>query len=281
MLNQVAFCSIEDDIFYLNPDGTKYNENSSNYPKIDEFEMRLFEKKYTAEPIEIRLNRIENKIFRRISNGVPLTQRMSKISMHFDRKDISQSDFAMLNKIEKKVFGLEQEDDMQARIERLEVNVFGMFQDGDYKKRISLLSKATLKEKVKEQQYQPFYPYGPVKKSFMNKFKGTMTGYTLPTSQQYCQIPQPTHTYNNYNSNSYPQIPNYQRYQNPYQAYTREQMQKVHQNYDSFFGKNVYNNDFQEMFSADVADEIYNEDGTFRKYKSKSKGGVGVKIIRD
>ncbi len=48
---------------YLNSDGTQYSSNGVNYPKVNELEKLILNANFSDQPLDIRLARLEQRIF--------------------------------------------------------------------------------------------------------------------------------------------------------------------------------------------------------------------------
>lgn len=64
---------------YLNYDGSAYNPEDVNYPKINELEKLIFNNNYSKQPIEYRLARLERSVFGAIQRG-NLNDRVDKLA---------------------------------------------------------------------------------------------------------------------------------------------------------------------------------------------------------
>ena len=177
-----------------------------NYPKISQVEGILFHRTYEREDIYNRLNRIEQKMFRRKFSGMPLASRMDNILANVDEGmmyGISSRDIA---KLESRVFGRTfPQDDAETRITRLEKEMLGAMQGGNLRQRFQTVKTAakhynTYPEiAARNSAFSPNYYNSPrmQRQSFLGKFldyvaggfgMGTMTGFTPSMYDPYSQF---------------------------------------------------------------------------------------------
>ncbi len=64
---------------YLNSDGSTYTSNDVNYPRVNELEKLIFNSEYREQPLEIRLARLEQRIFGAAQRG-DLNARLDRLS---------------------------------------------------------------------------------------------------------------------------------------------------------------------------------------------------------
>lgn len=295
-ISDSAFCKInQDDILYMNPDGSFSSENAIPFAKIKEIERKIFKKDFATENVDKRLSRLEKSIFKKTQNNLSSKARAEKIIDFIDKKEISDPNLDALSKMERKIFGTEiSTDTIERRLERLEINTFGTFQDGNHESRIRKLKTALLNDRENIEKYSynneeilphsynsspsipQILPNSQAQNQWRYKtrtnnnpfFQGAMTGYTIPP--YYVKVP---------NRTPITRAGKRRAIAANQHNYIQEQMSKIHQNFDEFFG-NVYPDSMHEFFSTGIGEENYGPSG-YNKYKSKSIGGASVKIIRD
>lgn len=274
---QSAYCEIVIDnlpeVKYRNPDGTEFVPNSTSYPKISEIERLTFNRTFEDEPIEIRLNRLESKLYKKDYSNLSLAQRVEAIENTLDEKSISRKDKNTLASLEKKIFNKTYNDeDTQSRIQRLERSILGANQSGNLTSRIETLKVASssLEDQSRQlaqmpyQNFQndPYQPQNGFKNAIKNAFNmfssGGMTGFS-PSVNSFPSY-QPYSANNMYNGA-------YQPYQNQGQNFYYPAPQQ---------NNNTY---YRDIFKDNSGDEMYYTDGQYYKDLKSTQGGMGVTII--
>ncbi len=277
---QCAFCEIAIDnlpqIKYRNPDGTEFVPNSASYPKISEIEKLTFNKTFEDEPIEIRLSRLESKLYRKDYSNLSLAQRVETIENTLDEKSVGNKGKNTLSSLEKKVFNKTYDkESAQERIERLEKSILGANQCGDLNSRIATLKTASssLEEQTRQladmQQYNfqndPYRVQNGLKnmvKNFFSPFsQGSMTGFTPPV-------------------NSSPYYQPYSAYQNPAQTMYNNAWNNINNPYGASYPQNNGGTYYRDIFQDNGGDEMYYTDGQYYKDLRSTSGGCGVTIIK-
>jgi|GEM_PF-4707162 len=64
---------------YMNLDGTTYVPSSVNYPRVNELEKLIFQAEFHDQPLEIRLSRLEQRVFGATQRG-DLNARLDKLA---------------------------------------------------------------------------------------------------------------------------------------------------------------------------------------------------------
>ena len=117
---------------------------SSDYPKINFAEKKLFGHTFAKEDITHRLSRLEKRLFKTDYPYMSLAERTDNISSQVGLDQyagISQNELA---KMEQRIFmKIYPKDDVQMRITRLEKEIFGAMQAGDLDERFDVLRSAT------------------------------------------------------------------------------------------------------------------------------------------
>ncbi len=272
---QNAYCEIVFDnlpeVKYRNPDGTEFVPNSASYPKISEIEKLTFNRTFEDEPIEIRLSRLESKLYKKDYSSQSLAQRVEAIENTLDEKSISRKDKNTLSSLEKKIFNKTyDQESSQSRIQRLERSVLGANQSGNLTSRIETLKVASssLENQSKQlaqmpyQNFQndPYQPQNGFKNAIKNAFnmfsQGSMTGFS-PSVNSFPNY-QPYSANNMYNGA-------YQPYQNQGQGFYYPTPQN-----------NTY---YRDIYKDNSGDEMYYTDGQYYKDLRSTSGGMGVTII--
>ncbi len=272
---QCAHCEIVienlPEVKYRNPDGTEFVPDSTNYPKISEIEKLTFNRTFEEEPIEIRLSRLESRLYKKDYSTLSLAQRVEAIENTLDEKSINKKDKNTLSSLEKKIFNKTYENEStQNRIQRLEKSVLGANQSGNLTSRIETLKVASSSlenqsKQLAQMPYQNFQndPYkmqGGFKNAIKNAFsafsQGNITGFspgvnTFPAYQPYSA------------NNMYNGV--YQPYQNQGQNFYYPTQQN-----------NTY---YRDIFKDNSGDEMYYTDGQYYKDLKSTSGGMGVTII--
>lgn len=276
---QCAFCEITFDnlpeLKYRNPDGTEFVPNSASYPKISEIERLTFNKTFEDEPIEIRLSRLESKLYKKDYSQNSLAQRVETIENTLDEKCISNKEKNTLASLEKKIFNQTYSNQSaKERVERLEKSVLGANQCGDLNSRIATLKTASssLEDQSRQlanmQQYNfqndPYRPQNGLKnmvKNFFSPFSGgSMTGFSPPvTSSPYYQP--------------------YSAYQNPAQNMYNRAWNNINTNQPYANPQGANNTFYRDIFQDNGGDEMYYTDGQHYKDLRSTSGGCGVTII--
>ncbi len=305
MLSQVAFGTTNlpkvETPMYMNSDGSLYNPQEVAYPKVTQIEQIILNKTYESEPIDIRLERLERKIFRRTFSNYSLAQRMDNLTNSVAESGVDSKDKRALIQLETRVFARNYNSDTtKSRVERLERKMFGASQSGDLTLRIRNLQTAI-------NGYRNYAGYNNY-----NTYTPSYTTTYLPTYF-------PSYRPNTYRPNYYYRRPTTRIYRNP-GAYPRYsswinpvyaltsyfrgamtgytvpvQNQNAVQGYnydDEYYDDNGSLNTNQgqydrqpnitrDIFSNDGTDEFYYNNGEYYRRNSKTNGGLGVTIIDD
>lgn len=117
---------------------------NESYPKITQLEFNLFKRTYEKETIYNRLIRIENRIFRRNFNNMPLASRVDNIMANIDPGIMYNISTRELASLEAKVLGRTYpNDDTESRITRLEKEMLGAMQGGNLTQRFNTVKTAS------------------------------------------------------------------------------------------------------------------------------------------
>ena len=241
------------DVEYKNYDGTTFIPNSENYPRISKIEEMLFLKTFEQEPIEIRLKRIEQKLYKKENINLALSERVELISKKLDEMSISNKDKSTLTTLERKIFNQAYlNDNIESRTQRLEKYILGAIQQGELNQRIATLKTACAS--IGNEQYQ-MQTYPQINQSIGTKLKnalnfmttGALTGFSPPVRNYY----------------------------NPYQNYS-----PYMQNTMPYYPQMPMNNpNLQNMFGFSDGGEMYYDNGEYIRKIKNIGGNCGVKII--
>ncbi len=313
LLTQVAFGATNlpkvEEPMYMNADGSLYNPKEVAYPKVTQIEQIVLNKAYESEPIDIRLDRLERKIFKRTFSNYSLEQRMENLTSSVAEANVDPKDKRALIQLETRVFARNYNSDgTKSRIERLEHKMFGASQSGDLTLRIRNLQVAI----------NGYGNYASYNTYTMQQPAPTYTSTYLPS-----WVPAYTRTYrpNYYNrrpaTRMYRQPGAYRRHSSwlrPAQAitsyfkgaltgytvpvYNQNTVYPQCSSYDDeyYYGNNnnnslttnpsqYYNyqkpNNVRDIFSNDGTDEFYYNNGQYYRRNTSTNGGLGVTIIDD
>lgn len=186
------------------PPQDNYGYNS--YPKVSQVENILFKQSFDNEDIYYRLNRIEQKMFKKTNTNLSLAERLDYVISRIDPAQMYNIPLDGLAKAEYKIFNRQYpNDDLETRIIRLEKEMLGAMQSGNLDERYEVVASAAKHYNAfPYTDQQPFgqqpYTYGNtmangtsnavpsstggVKGVFQNilgaMIGGTLTGYTPP-----------------------------------------------------------------------------------------------------
>jgi hypothetical protein len=183
---------------------SSYNSASSgfeSYPKITQVEAFLFKRGYEGENIYTRLDRIEQRIFRRRFPDMPLAGRVENILANIDEGLMYGISLRELAQMETRIFGQTfPREDTDTRISRLEKEMLGAMQQGNLKQRYNTIKTAAKHYNAFPQQYAAENmpsTYGGQKPNLLTKLldglaagfgAGAMTGFTPSVYDQYDQF---------------------------------------------------------------------------------------------
>jgi hypothetical protein len=136
---------------------SQYDDSATDYPKVTNFENRLYNRSFTGQNIYSRISRIEKTLFTKSFDSEELIDRVDRISDNLENKNDKKPAFDSyddnissnlplgdLNNLEEKTFGHPyQNDNPVVRIKRLENELLGATQSGDMNNRIERLKVAS------------------------------------------------------------------------------------------------------------------------------------------
>lgn len=245
---------------YINSDGTNFVPEEVNYQTVDELESMLFQKKYTKEPLEMRLSRIEKKMF-------GMTQQNSNYSARLDKLMAASSVITGKPGSPEYWSARRNQDIAKAN----SYNSYAQDPYSSYNYGQGQQNQSKLREK--------FSQIGSILKG------GQLTGYTPPISQDpYQYAPQQGMQYGQYgngqNQPAYYSTNNNQNY-NPYTGYRQQSFSNAPYlpPYANSGNRSSQDGQYLDVFSNSGGEQYNSRDGYKDNGMGSTGGGMGVKII--
>lgn len=301
LLSQVAFGTTNlpkaETPMYMNSDGSLYNPQEVAYPKVTQIEQIILNKTYESEPIDIRLERLERKIFRRTFSNYSLAQRMDNLTNSVAESSVDVRDKRALIQLETRVFARNyNSDNTKSRVERLEQKMFGASQSGDLTLRIRNLQTA-INGYRNYTSYNSYNTYTPPRTTtylptYYPSYRPNYSYYRRPPARMY-RKPGAYRRYSSWLNPVYALTSYFRGTMTGYTVPVQNQNAVQGYNYDDQYyddngslttNQGQYDrkpNITRDIFSNDGTDEFYYNNGEYYRRNSSTNGGLGVTIIDD